>query len=574
VRLLLFGFFLLALAPSLQATSNAVPLIDQPLSPASARPGTHGLTLTIKGIGFISGSVVRWNGQNLATTFVSGGVLSAVVPASSLVQAGAAVVTVVNPAPGGGVSNPQFFEITWPTPTEIMFEIRTNTSGTTQSLVAGDFNGDSKLDLAVATGTSISMLLGKGDGTFNVTSFPTTALSVGTLAVGDFNGDGKLDLAYPDPLSNLLHLLLGNGDGTFTEVSTTAVGRDPVWTAAGDFNGDGKLDLAVVNRVDGNVSILLGNGDGTFSRNPSVKVGNKPNAVTVADFNGDGKIDLAVVNSGGNSVSILLGAGDGTFTLKSSPTTGASPYGIVASDFNGDGKIDLAVTNTCGNASTCSPLEFGSVSVLTGAGDGTFTVTSKVLPDYHKPLGIAAGDFNADGKTDLAVVGLIESSAFILPGNGKGGFGAPVPMNGPAFPLAGYIAVGDFNGDGRLDFAENNPNPAGVGSIKCVSVQTQSAVAFYPALITFPPQTVGTTSAPKTMRFENIGIAPLNISKAQVLGYYSGTNDCPATLAVGAHCTATVTFTPGFVGLSGGLFQVNDDALGIVQNGGFEGRGK
>jgi len=269
VRLLLFGFFLLALAPSLQATSNAVPLIDQPISPASARPGTHGLTLTIKGIGFVSGSVAQWNGQNLATTFVSGGVLSAIVPASSLLHTGAAVVTVANPAPGGGVSNPQFFEITWPTPTEIMFEIRTNTSGTTQSLVAGDFNGD-----------------------------------------------------------------------------------------------------------------------------------------------------------------------------------------------------------------------------------------------------------------------------------------------------------------GRLDFAENNPNPAGVGGIKCVSVQTQSAVAFYPALITFPPQTVGTTSAPKTMRFKNVGIAPLNISKAQVLGYYSGTNDCPATLAVGAHCTATITFTPGFVGLSGGVFQVNDDALGVVQNGGFEGRGK
>lgn len=574
MRLLLFGFFLLVLSPSLQARSNAVPLIDQPLSPASARPGTHGLTLKIKGVGFVSGSVVQWNGQNLATTFVSGGVLNTVVPASSLGRPGAAVVTVANPAPGGGVSNPQFFEITWPTPAEFMFEIRTYTSGTTQSLVVGDFNGDGKLDLAVATGASISMLLGKGDGTFNVTSFPTTALSVGTLVAGDFNGDGKLDLAYPDLLSNLLHLLLGNGDGTFAEVSTTAVGSDPVWTVAGDFNGDGKLDLAVVNRADGNVSILLGNGDGTFFPKSSVKVGNKPNSVAVADFNTDGKIDLAVVNSGSNSVSILLGAGDGTFTLKSLVRTGASPYGIVASDFNGDGKLDLAVTNTCGNASSCSPLEFGSVSVLTGAGDGTFTVTSKVLTDYHKPLGIAAGDFNADGKTDLAIVGLIESSAFILPGNGKGGFGAPVPMNGPAFPLAGYIAVGDFNRDGRLDFAENNPNPAGIGGIKCVSIQTQSAVAFYPALITFPPQAVGTTSAPKTMRFKNIGTVPVNISTAQVLGYYSGTNDCPAELAVGGYCTTTVTFTPGFVGLTGGEFQVKDDALGIVQNGGFEGTGK
>jgi FG-GAP-like repeat len=100
-----------------------------------------------------------------------------------------------------------------------------------------------------------------------------------------------------------------------------------------------------------------------------VKVGTKPNAVTVADFNGDGRLDLAVVNSGSNSVSILLGAGDG-FILKSSPSTGASPFSITASDCNGDGKVDLAVTNQCGNATSCSPLAFGSVSVLLGAGDG------------------------------------------------------------------------------------------------------------------------------------------------------------------------------------------------------------
>jgi hypothetical protein len=422
----------------------------------------------------------------------------------------------------------------------------------------------------VSTGATLSILLGKGDGTFNVTTLPTTAQFVGTLVAGDFNGDGKLDLAFPDPFNKLVHLLLGNGDGTFTEVSTTAVGSDPVWAAAADFNGDGKLDLAVVNQSGGNVSILLGNGDGTFAPRPSVKVGTTPNAVTVADFNGDGNLDLAVVNSGSNNVSILLGAGDGMFTLKSSPPTGASPFGIVASDFNGDGKVDLAVTNQCGNAKSCSRSAYGSILILQGAGDGTFTVTSKVLTGYHKPLGIAAGDFNADGKNDLAVVGMTEGSALVLFGNGKGGFGTPV-VSGEN-PYSNSIAVGDFNGDGRLDFAENSPFY--IDGDTYVGVQTQSAVAFYPAVLTFPPQQVGTTSPPKKMKFANVGIVPVNVSSIETGGAFAEINNCPATLLVGADCTVSVTFTPTFVGLTGAAAVVYDDALGGMQYGGFEGRGK
>jgi hypothetical protein len=388
----------------------------------------------------------------------------------------------------------------------------------------------------------------------------------------DFNDDGNLDLAFPDPSNNVIYVFLGNGDGTFTQVSTTGVGNYPIWAAAADLNGDGKLDLAVVNQLDGDVSVLLGNGDGTFSPDGTVQVGNAPNAVTIADFNGDGNLDLAVVNSGSNTVSILLGAGDGTFTLKSSPSTGAAPFGIVASDFNRDGKVDLAVTNQCGNAKSCKHLGYGSVSILLGAGDGTFTVKSRVLIGNHKPLGIAAGDFNADGKTDLAVVGTTESSALILPGNGKGGFGEPITMNGFAPPFAGYVAVGDFNGDGRLDFAENNPND--IQGDRTVVVQIQSAVAFYPALLRFPPQQVGTTSAPKKMKFANVGTVPVDISSVGSGGSFAETNNCPARLPVGANCTITVTFTPTFVGLTGGSVGVTDSALGVTQYGGLEGIGK
>jgi len=571
-RWLVFGSVLLGMVQSLHAASNPVPFIGQPLTPASAKPGTHGLTLEVGGVGFVSTSQVQWNGLALPTAFVSGQRLTAAVPASSLAKPGSVLITVVNPAPGGGTSNFVTFDVTWATPSLFQFEIRTGTPTPTNSLVSGDFNGDGKLDVATSTGATLSILLGNGDGTFSVNTYATTAQSVGTLVAGDFNGDGKLDLAFPDPSNNLLHTLLGNGDGTFTEISTTPTGNDPVWSVAGDFNGDGKLDIAVVNLVDGNVSILLGNGDGTLTPKSTVNVGTTPNTIVTADLNGDGILDLAVVNTGSNNVSILLGGGDGTFTLKSSPSVGSSPFGIVASDFSGDGKVDLAVTNMCGSRPGCTHRGEGSLSILTGAGDGTFSMTFVQMYGYNYPKGIAAGDFNGDGKIDLAVVGLNESVALVFLGNGKGRFESPIASNGFGPPQAESVAVGDFNGDGRLDFIENNPQS--IAGIIGVSVQAQSAVAFYPAVLSFAPQSVGTSSASKNMKFENVGVAPVKISQMGVYGYYSGTNNCPATLLVGDYCDVSVTFSPQFVGRTGGEVYVYDDAGGSIQFGYLEGKGK
>ena len=283
-----------------------------------------------------------------------------------------------------------------------------------------------------------------------------------SLTQGDFNGDGIPDLAvvnsgsYPD-YPGTVSILLSNGDGTFTAKSSVSVGKESGGIAAGDFNGDGILDLAVVNYGSGTVSILLGHGDGTFTLTSTMGAGNQPDSVAVGDFNGDGIPDLAVADAdpfagGDGTVSILLGYGDGTFSLTSTISVGLSPQSVAVGDFNGDGIEDVVVANGSDQI----------ISTLLGVGDGTFKMQS-VTRVSRQPFSVAVGDFNGDGISDVVTAGVDDGEVYILLGNRDGTLHYKSMFHLYPAPLS--IVVADFNADGIPDFATLGLNNNGQGTI-------------------------------------------------------------------------------------------------------------
>jgi len=319
------------------------------------------------------------------------------------------------------------------------------------SVAVGDFNRDGHLDLAVTeyytptTGQvgfrrSVAVLLGRGDGTFAPpVEYPTGPGPI-KVVVGDLNGDGNPDLVTSDLGSNSVSVLLGRGDGTFAPNSDYPTGGGPFGLALGDLNRDGSLDVVTAD-ADGHVAVLLGRGDGTLAPRTDYVAAfgldnirhARPNSVAVGDFNGDGNPDVAITaastdNGGCDSVSVLLGRGDGTLA----PVTPyednryfEGPRKVAVGDFNGDGHPDLAVADGGGAA--------GGASVLPGNGDGTFAPRTE-YPTNGASQSVAVGDFNEDGRPDLALAKPGNNAVSVLlnttPAVAPAGGGNPPPAGG------------------------------------------------------------------------------------------------------------------------------------------------
>jgi hypothetical protein len=500
---------------------NPVPHVNQPLVPLAAAPGGAGFTLTVNGTGFVSGSVVKWNGAALATTFVNSGQLTATVPAANVATAGTVSVTAFSPTPGGGISNALFSQVTDATPSVQVSRTDLATGGSPffSGLTEADLNGDGKVDLIVVQNMlanySVSVFLGNGDGTFQTRRDNAVGARADGVTAADFNGDGLLDLAVTRYYQNTVAVLLGNGDGTFQPLVESPTGPNPWAITTGDFDGDGKLDLAV--RSLSSVSVLLGNGDGTFPNHLDFATGStaEPLALVTGDFNLDGKLDLAAANSIDSTASVLLGNGDGTFQPHIDLPTGTDPRSITTADFNGDGKLDLAIANRADS----------TVSVLLGNGDGTFQAHVDSATDVN-PEPMILGDFNGDGKLDIATGNTDTLTLSILLGNGDGTFQPPMNFAAGNRPVA--VTGGDFNRDGRLDLAAAND------SDDTVSILLQAPVVSLPSTsLTFASQVVGTSSTARTVTLTNTGSASLAISGLRLSGPNAGDfavgGDCPVT---------------------------------------------
>ena len=381
-------------------------------------------------------------------------------------------------------------------------------SKTSTSFAIADLNRDEHTDLALANDDgTISVLLGTGDGNFRST--PDVKVAQGPLSsilAADFDRDGKVDLAATLAGERQLSVLIGKGNGGFDSPATYRVGSNPVSIALGDVDEDGIPDLVVTNQGSNSFSILGGNTDGTFRSSLDYVAGKGPLAAVTGDFYGSGHLDLAIINNASQTISLPLGNGDGTFRAARAYSVELQPKAVAFGNLTGGKSSDLVVTNFCGSDTACgkggtvsvmaatengyhlaSTYSLGSgpvavalldvdsdknldivalnrsdktISILLGLGGGSFQ-QQFTLPLAEAPVAFAVGDFNHDGKTDLAVLGDCGSAKCsqpgtleILYGTGDGGFHSAIAYLVDYTPTA--IAVGDLNKDKNLDILVSN----------------------------------------------------------------------------------------------------------------------
>lgn len=328
-----------------------------------------------------------------------------------------------------------------------------------------DVNGDGKLDfIAVDNGNpgKVWTALGDGTGAFQTATSVTLAGEAGNGAVfADLNGDGFLDIAELDFSTNELTVYLATSASTYASSVSYATSDsvfDACSLAAGDLNGDGKAELVNTNCEDGTLTVFVNNGDGTFQTgvyyNAATTGTNgelNPGAATIADVNGDGKPDIISTNMNSSDVTILLGNGDGTVNV---PSVGYAVGGFAGNpalvgDFNGDGFPDLVVGD----------FNF-SLVFLKGYGDGTFrsAINYYATVPSGDPNGvvIASGDFNGDGNPDFVMGNCCDTAAgvTVFLSNPDGSLQAGVNyLSAEDSQELQYVAVADFNHDGKLDIA-------------------------------------------------------------------------------------------------------------------------
>jgi VCBS repeat protein/PASTA domain-containing protein/FG-GAP repeat protein len=344
------------------------------------------------------------------------------------------------------------------------------------SVAIGDLSGDGKPDLATANDATVSVLLNRGDGSFQGKHDYRTGPRPMSVAIGDLNRDGKPDVAVANYRAHTVSVLANRGDGSLQPKVDYATGFSPLSLAIGDLSGDGKPDLATANLDAGRVSVLLNRGDGSFQTKLDYATGDAPRSVAIGDLSGDSKPDLATANDH-QTVSVLLNEGDGSFqaSVEYGTRTGEGDSNAIAiGDLNGDGTADLATANIGFRG-------YGSVFVFINRGGGTFRAPRHFKTGLFEPTSVAIADLNGDGRADMATANRGVAAVSLLLNTGEGRFQAKLDYRPGG---AWSVRIGDLNGDRRPDLAsaiadENNVsvllNTPGLCTVQDVKGQTLPA---------------------------------------------------------------------------------------------------
>ena len=339
-----------------------------------------------------------------------------------------------------------------------LFEARRNyrTGTRPKAVVIVDLNHDAHPDLAVANTERdwISILLGRGDATFDPAYDVETGFGPTGIASADLDDDGNADLITANEGDDSVSVLLGRGDGGFLTATDYPVEGNPYCIALGDLDRNGALDIVVPHRKGGTaddpVGILLGNGDGTFQEVYYLWGFNDPWAAVTGDFDHDDNVDIAVTSRLLNWMSVLLGVGDGTFEPPVNYTTDSYPMKMAAAHLTGDEHLDLLVAH-------------GDLNVFFGHGDGSFS--AKVNYDTPGAYDVAVGDVDGDGDQDIALANSANCVSLLMCDYPPAASFHPGERYPTGTSPAG-IALGDLDGDGDLDMVSANDTSP------CVSVFT------------------------------------------------------------------------------------------------------